>query len=163
MQLALAVVLLVSAGLLGRTMLRLSSLDPGIDLHNVLVARITISPTILSDPVRTRAAWLDLLDHARHVPGVQAATLTDIVPMRGGINTLPYWTSPDLPPVDRQYIALATSTMPDYFATLGLPLRGGRIFDDHDRLASEPVVIIDDVLARCAFNGADPMNALRRD
>ena len=160
LQIALAVVLLVSAGLLGRTMLRLSSLDPGIELHNVLIARVTISPTLLSDPGRTRAAWLDLLDHARHVPGVQSATLTDIVPMRGGINTLPYWTSPDLPPVNRQYIALATSTMPDYFATLGIPLRAGRLFDDHDRMGGEPVVIIDDVLARRAFKRADPVGKL---
>ncbi len=154
-QIALAVVLLVSAGLLGRTMLRLSSLDAGLNLHNVLVGRVTISPTLLSDPGRTRAAWLDLLDHVRRVPGVQAATLTDVVPMRGGINTLDYWTSPDLPPLNRRFMSLATSTTPDHFGTLGIPLRSGRLFDDNDRLGGEPVVIIDDVLARHAFKGAN--------
>jgi predicted permease len=157
LQIALAVVLLVSAGLLGRTMLRLSSLDPGINLHNVLAARVTISPTLLANPAETRAAWLNLLDHARHVPGVQTAALTDIVPMRLGANDLDYWTSPDLPPLNRRFIALATSTTPDHFATLGIPLRGGRLFDDHDRLGGESVVIIDDVLARRAFEDANPV------
>jgi predicted permease len=155
LQIALAVVLLVSAGLLARTMLRLSSLDPGINLHNVLAARVSISPTLLSDPVRTRAAWLDLLDHARRAPGVQAAALTDIVPMRQGGNALDYWTSPDMPPLNRRFIALATSTTPDHWTTLGIPLRSGRLINDYDRMGGEAVVVIDDVLARHAFKGAD--------
>ena len=51
-------------GVLGRTALRLSSLDPGVNLHNVLVTRTALSPAVLQDPARTRAAWQDLLDRA---------------------------------------------------------------------------------------------------
>ncbi len=69
-QIALAVVLLVSAGMLGRTLLRVSALSPGVDIHNMLVMRTALSPATLPDPPRIRAAWQDLLDHSRAVPGV---------------------------------------------------------------------------------------------
>jgi len=156
-QIALAVVLLVSAGLLGRAMLRLSTVDPGIDVHNVLEARAAISPATLSDPAGTRAAWLDFLDRAKHVPGVRTAALTDIVPLRAGINGLDYWASPDMPPLNRRYIALATCATPDLLNVMGIPLRRGRFFDEHDRLGGEPVIVIDDSLARRAFKDADPV------
>ncbi len=156
-QIALAVVLLVSAGLLGRAMLRLSSVDPGFNVHNVLDARATISTTTLSDPARMRAAWQDFLDRAQRAPGVRDAALTDIVPMRQGVNGLDYWTSPDMPPLNRRPIALSTSTTPEYLAVMGVPLLQGRFFDLHDRLGGEPVIVIDEDLARHAFKGGDPV------
>ena len=55
-EIALAIVLLVSSGSLGRTLLRLAALDPGVNIHNVLVARTAVTPTALADPGRTRAA-----------------------------------------------------------------------------------------------------------
>src|SRR5207247_6220379 len=54
-EIALAVVLLVAAGMLGRTLLRLSSIDPGVNVHNVLTARTALSPGALADPARIRA------------------------------------------------------------------------------------------------------------
>lgn len=156
-QMALAVVLLVSAGLLGRAMLRLSAVDPGIDVHNVLEARAAISPGMLSDPARTRAAWLNFLDRTQHAAGVRTAALTDIVPMRVGSNMLDYWTSPDMPPLNRRYIALATSATPGLRDVMRFPLRRGRFLDEQDRLGGEPVVVIDDNLARRAFKEADPV------
>src|SRR5215470_2771839 len=86
-ELALALVLLVSAGMLIRTLLSLQSLDAGLNVHNVLTARFAVSPGILGNPDQIQAAWQEVLDRARHVPGVQSAALTDIVPMRGGVNT----------------------------------------------------------------------------
>jgi predicted permease len=156
-QIALAVVLLVSAGLLGRTMLRLSSVDPGFDAHNVLDARVTISPGTFASPQRMRAAWADVLDRAQHVAGVRGAALTDIVPMREGVNGLDYWTSPDMPPLNRRYIALATCSSPEFASVMGISLRRGRFFDEHDRPGGEPVIVIDESLARRAFGNADPV------
>jgi predicted permease len=156
-EIALAVVLLVSAGMLGRTLLRLSALDPGFDYHNVLVTRMALSPDVLRNPASIRAAWLDVLDHARRLPGVQAVAAVDTVPMREGNNQVTYWNSPAFPPPDQQPLALATSVTPDYLQALGIPLLAGRFFDDHDRKGSEPVVVIDEVLARNAFGGEDPV------
>ena len=92
-EIALAVVLLVSAGMLGRTILRLSSVDPGVDVRNVLVTRIALSPATLAAPARIRAAWDDVLDRARRVPGVQSIAMVDTVPMRAGNNQLGYSTT----------------------------------------------------------------------
>jgi predicted permease len=156
-EIALAVVLLVTAGILGHTVLRLSSIDPGFRLHNVLAARVALSPAALQSPAQIRASWHDLLDRVRSVPGVQSVAISDIVPMREGTNSLPYWTSPSIPPPDQMPLALATSASPHYLKVMGIPLREGRFFDDHDRLGNEPVVVIDDVLAHRAFAGKDPV------
>jgi len=150
-EIALAIVLLVAAGMFGRTLLQLSSLDPGLDVHDVLVARVGLSPSTLVDPGRTRATWTEVLARVHRVPGVQAVAMVDTVPMRNGNNQLGYWTSASLPPRNELPLALATSVTPEYLDTMRLPLRQGRFFDDHDRLGSEPVIVIDEVLAKRAF------------
>jgi predicted permease len=150
-EIALAIVLLVAAGMLGRTLLYTSSLDPGLDIRNLLVARMALSPATLSDPARIPAAWRDVLSRARNVPGVVSATTVEIVPMREGTNQLGYWPGPDMPPASQQPFALASSATPNYLEVMGIPLLAGRFFDDHDRLDGEPVIVIDEVLAKSAF------------
>jgi putative ABC transport system permease protein len=154
-EIALAVVLLVSAGMLGHTLLALSSLDPGFNVHNVITAHFALSPTMLENPEQIRQAWQDVLDRARRVPGVESATLADIIPMRVGENSLPYWTSATPPPPNQEPIALASCVSPDYLKVMGLPLRKGRFFTEHDRIGSEPVIVIDDNLAQHAFGTQD--------
>jgi predicted permease len=154
-EIALAVVLLAAAGMLGRTMLRISSLDPGVNIHNVLTTRVALSPATLANTGQIRAAWQDILDRIRSVPGVQSVAMVDTVPMRQGSNPLGYWTTAAVPPEDRQPLALADSVTPDYMKVMGLSLRQGRFINDEDRLGSEPVIVIDDVLAQRAFGGQE--------
>jgi predicted permease len=154
-EIALAVVLLVAAGMLGHTLLRLSSLDPGLNIKNVLVARTALSPVILSNPQKTRVEWNDLLERARRIPGVDSVTLVDTVPMREGNNQIGYWTNAAVPPVSDQPLTLATSVTPDYLKVMGLRLLEGRFFDEQDRMGSGQVVVIDEVLAQSAFNDQD--------
>jgi predicted permease len=156
-EIGLAVVLLVSAGMLGRALLRLSALDPGFDYRNVLVARMALSADVLANPAKIRAAWQDVVDHARRVPGVQSVATVDIVPMREGYNQIAYRNTPAIPPPSDQPLALASSAAPNYLDVMGIPLLKGRFFDDHDRLGSQLVVVIDDVLAQRAFPGEDPI------
>jgi predicted permease len=156
-EIAVAVVLLVAAGTLGRTVLRLSNLDPGINAQNVLASHVALSPDTLQSPQKMRAAWADLLDRARRVPGVQFVGLSDTIPMRVGQNGLGYWTTPAPPSPNEMPIALASCVTPDYLKVMGIPLREGRFLDDHDRANSEPVVVIDEVLAQHAFPHEDPI------
>jgi predicted permease len=156
-EMALAIVLLVAAGMLGRTLLHASSLDPGLDIHNLLVMRVGLSPATLADPAKIPAAWEDLIARAKRVPGVASATAVDIVPMREGNNQLGYWTSADVPPQNRQPVVLASSATPEYLSVMGMPLVEGRFFDGHDRLGSEPVIVVDDVLAKSAFPAQDAL------
>ncbi len=154
-ELALTVVLLVCAGILGRTMLRLSSLDPGFRLQGVMAARVAMAPGVDRDPARVRAVWRDMLERSKQVPGVDFAAAVDVVPMRNGINVLSYGLVPNLPP-SSQKPALSTATTPDYLRVMGIPLLHGRFFNDQDKPASEPVIVIDSVMAQRAFPGQDP-------
>ncbi len=156
-EIALAVVLLISAGILGRTLLRLSSLDPGLDIHNVLVSRMALSAATLENPARIRAAWQDALDRARAVPGVQSAAVVDTVPMRSGYNQVSYWRTPAMPPPNQMPLGLATSVTPDYLQVMGIPLLKGRFFNGQDRLGNQYVAVIDDVFAQQAFGKEDPV------
>jgi len=154
-EIALAVVLLVSAGMLGHTLIALSSLDPGFNIHNIMATRFAISPSALGSPERIRAAWQYVLDRARRVPGVESVAMADIIPMREGENSLPYWTTATPPPPNHEPLALASCVTPEYLQVMGIPLRRGRFFNDLDRMGSEPVVVIDDNLAQHAFDGKD--------
>jgi predicted permease len=156
-ELGLAVVLLVSAGILGRTLLRLSLLDPGLNIHNVLASRMALAPNTLKDPAKTRAAWHEALENVRNVPGVESVAIVDTVPMREGNNQIPYYTTPAKPPADQQQLVLANSVTPDYINVMRLPLLRGRFITDEDRHGSEGVVVIDDVMAQQAFPGQDPI------
>jgi predicted permease len=157
-EIAIAVVLLVSAGLLGRNLLRLSSLNPGVDIHNVLIARTALSPATLSDPGRTRSAWQYLLDRARRVPGVQAIAMVDTVPLREGSNAINYSLNAAELAYDSDHpVVLANSVTPDYLKVTGIPLRRGRFLTDDDRNGTQSVAVIDDVMAQQAFPHEDPI------
>ena len=156
-EIALAIVLLIAAGMLGRTLLRASSLEPGLDTRNLLVMRVGLSPSTLADAARIPAGWQDLIERARRVTGVESVTAVDIVPMRQGNNQIGYSTSPDISQKEKLPIVLASSATPDYLKVMGIPLLEGRFFDDHDRLGSEPVIVVDDVLAKSAFGGQDAL------
>ncbi len=156
-EIALAVVLLVAAGMLGRTLLRLSSLDPGVNVNNVLVTRMALSPATLANIGQIRATWQDVLVRARRIPGVQSIALVDTVPMRSGNNQFGYWTGADVPPENQQPLTLATSVTPDYLKVMGIPLLNGRFLDEQDRAGNELVVVIDNVLAKQSFGTQDPV------
>jgi predicted permease len=156
-EIALAVVLLVSAGILGQTRLRLSSLDPGIDIRNLLITRTALPPAVLANPARIPAAWQELLDRVRRAPGVESATMVDTAPMREGNNQIGYWTTPAVPEKHQMPLALASSVTPDYLKVMGIPLREGRFFDEHDRMGSKLVIVIDEVMAQHAFGKQDPI------
>src|SRR5436190_1563298 len=125
-EMALALVLLVAAGLLGRTLLRLSSVDPGINAHNVLAARVALSPNALETADHMRGAWRDVVDRVRGVPGVQAVAIADIVPMSGEDEEVGYWTSAAPPPANQIPLALLNLVTPDYLQVMRLALRQGR-------------------------------------
>lgn len=156
-QIALALVLLSAAGILGRTLLRYASLNPGIDIHNTLSARVALSPAVLSNPANARAAWQELTESMRRVPGVQSVALTDIVPMREGENVLDYRATALPSPSSQEPEALASAVSPDYLEVMRLPLIRGRFFNENDKVGNPPVVIIDENMARHAFGAEDPV------
>jgi len=159
-QIALALVLLSAAGITGRTLMRFASLDPGIDIHGALSARVALSPGVLSDPARTRVAWRELVENMKTAPGVQTAALTDIVPMREGENVISYRATASAAPWTHAPEALASAVTPDYLQVMRIPLVRGRFFNDNDRLGNSQVVVIDENMATHAFPREDPVGKL---
>ncbi len=156
-QFALALVLLSAAGVMGRTLMRSASLNPGIDIRSTMAARVALSPAVLSNPSQARAAWQELMDSLRRLPTVKSVALTDIVPMREGQNVLDYRATVTPAPPSQEAEALASAVTPDYLQVMRLPLLHGRFFNDNDRLGSPQVVVIDENMAHHAFAGEDPV------
>jgi predicted permease len=154
-EIAIALVLLIAAGMLGRTLLRLSSVDPGIDIHNVLITRVALSSDALSSPTHMRVAWQEILDRVRQVPGVHSVAVADIIPMGGETDEIGYWTTPTAPPVNQMPMSLLNVVTPGYLGVMGIPLRQGRFFTEQDRIGNEAVIAIDEVLAKRAFGGRE--------
>jgi predicted permease len=154
-EIAIALVLLIAAGILGRTLLRLSSLDLGMDTHNVLVTRVALSSDALASPATIRTAWREILDRVQQVPAVDSVAIAEIVPMTGDSEQIGYWTTPAAPAPNEMPMSFLNLVTPGYLRVMGIPLRKGRFFTDQDRIGNEPVVAIDEVMARHAFGGRD--------
>ena len=152
-EIAIAVVLLIAAGMLGRTLLRLLSADPGFNIHNVLITRVALSSDALSSPAHMRVAWQEILGGVRQLPGVYSVAVADIIPMGGETDEIGYWTTPAAPPVNEMPMSLLNVVTPGYLRVMGIPLRQGRFFTEQDRIGNEPVIAIDEVLAKRAFGG----------
>ena len=153
LQTTVAVVLLAGAALLTASFTRLSRVDPGFDADRVIAVRLGRLPPEY-DPAR-RALLVDrLLERVRALPGVEHAAAAPSLPLERGLNF----------PVDiaeRPELAIGAVELrfvsPDYLATLGVPLRGGRDFDDSDVAGAEPVAIVNEAFARHFWDDASPL------
>jgi len=160
-QVALACVLLVSAGLLIRSFRAAENIPLGFNPHKVLTARIYLtSVSYQFDGVKTRAFWDAALEKVRQIPGVADAAMNDDLPFQhdGYEQTLPFTVvgQPDRGP-GQEFLLIWHMVSPGYFRTLQIPILNGRDFDDHDRIDSPNVAIVDETLAQQCFPGQDPL------
>jgi putative ABC transport system permease protein len=155
---ALALVLLIGAGLLVRSFARLQHVDPGFSADNVLTAQIALPQTRYPDPARMTSFWQRLVAKARELPGVTAVGLTSNVPFNGMVSSGSYsivgYTPPpgQANPHGRQEVVGA-----DYFTAMHIPLLQGRVFTDGDTATSPPVVVIDEYLVKRYFADRNPL------
>ncbi len=153
-QFALTLVLMTGAGLLLRSIRNLWQVNPGFDTRNVISFQVGLSPSLTQTAAGTRTAYQQLLARIRQVPGVEAADLTNIVPLSGGDNGGPFWIGTAQPSSLQEVPhALYFWTGPDYLKTMGIPLLQGRLFTSADQIDSGKVVVIDSVLAQTFFPG----------
>lgn len=157
-QFALTLVLLAGAGLLLRSIRHLWKVNPGFDTHQVISFHVGLAPSLTTSPGSIRTAYRQLLERLCNIPGVASADLTNMVPLSGGDNSGPFWIgSTQTTSLTDAPHALYFWTGPDYLRTMGIPLLRGRFFTPDDRLASEKVVVIDQVLAQTFFPGQNPV------
>jgi predicted permease len=155
----LVCVLLVGAGLLTRSLGRVLDVDPGFAAENLISVRV--DPSRLDRPTReARNAYFEaLLQHVRSEPGVEAASLTDALPLGDNVGWRGWSLSPSERASDRTSRTTAHVRMIDdaYFRAMSIGVKAGRGFQSDDRATSEPVVIINEALARTLWPGADPL------
>lgn len=152
-EVALSMILLVGAGLLVRTLLTLHSVDPGFDVEHVLTARISLPARAYVDADTIRDLYRGAIGQLAALPGSKgagAAAANLLNPARGHLFVV---KNPNVPPA----VSLHAEVLGDYFRAVGIPLRRGRLFDSRDRLGSEPVLLINETLARRYFPGQDPV------
>jgi putative ABC transport system permease protein len=157
-EVALAVVLLVSAALFIGSFTALMRIDPGFSPDNVLTAQISPRIESRTQPRDSGPAFAALVERINRIPSVLHASMVGgSVPLQGGYNA----SSLSIP---QKNIDITTGEMisvckvtPDYHAALRIPLRRGRLFDGTDQQGSAPVVLISESAARKYFPGEDPI------
>jgi putative ABC transport system permease protein len=172
-EVSLAVVLLVGAGLMIRSVRNLAALNPGFDPHSVLTLHASIprtspppaapaaagTPATPSPPPRPVVEGRVLLDRLRAIPGVAAAALGSDLPLDSGGGSASFYTAEGQPPVNAQnmpriYVHRVT---PEFFSTLRIPFVQGRTFTDAEVSPASPAVIVSEGVVRRFWPGQDPI------
>jgi predicted permease len=157
-QIALAMVLVIAAGLLTRTFYRLLSVDPGFHPAHALTFELTLPASKYSDQAHIVSVYQEVLRHLQALPGVQSAGVTETIPLDGATESTAIRFS-DHPPTSTLDIPMANYTMvsPGYFSAVGTPILRGRPFLESDTASSMPVGVISAALAKKYWPGQDPI------
>jgi putative ABC transport system permease protein len=157
-ELALALVLLVGSGLLLRSFVLLSNVDPGLDPHNVLTARLQLSEEKYSTPEQQWTFYEQVLESVRALPGVESVGAADVLPLNGfaGGAAVRFEGQPS-PPPGAAPSAHDTTVSPDYFRVMRVPLVAGRFLDQHDGRHNDFPIIVNQSFAWRFFSHQDPI------
>ena len=154
LQLAFAVVLLVSAGLLIKTFIRLQQANFGFDQRNVLTARLGLPKAKYAKPEQQTAFYSQLVERLKATPGVSAVGLNVSLPLSGGWSQTFGIEGKTFDVRPHGYVGLING---DYFQAMGIPLISGRTFAQSDNKTAQPVVIVDTNIVRAYFGSEDPI------
>ncbi|MGD0825673.1 MAG: ABC transporter permease, partial [Terriglobales bacterium] len=154
-EISLALVLLVSAGLLWRSLERLFATNPGFDASHVLTMQVQESGRQFdTDGARDRF-FTRALEAVRQVPGVTAAAFTSQLPLSGDFES--FGVQFQLDPNDNSEAGLRYAVSPGYFETMRIPLRRGRLLDEHDVAGAPQAILLSESFAKRKFPGQDPI------
>ena len=156
-EVALALVLLVGAGLLLRSLERLFAVEGGFDSSRLLTMQVQTSGHRFDDDRITYRFFEEVIDAVRQVPGVTGAALTSQLPLSGDLDE--YGAHFEATPTHaaESYSVFRYAVSPGYIETMGIPLRRGRLLDEHDRSGVPPVALISESLARHKFPAESPI------
>ena len=155
---ALAILLLVGAGLLGRSLWKLMSVDIGIDASNLLTFDVGPPSSTYPDASDVNAFYADLLGRLVALPGVTAVATVSVAPLTGGFDCNGAYVADRPAPAPNDRLCPETRTVtPSYFAATGVTLRRGRFLDDRDRPGNIPATVITEAAARAFWPGEDAM------
>lgn len=155
---AIALILLVSAGLLFKSFVRVLQVNPGFRPDGVLKMSMSLPQEKYSKPEQISAFFRQALERIQRLPGVDTAGFLTAIPLGGGnaSGTVTVDTQ-SVPPDNRSFEADQRGVTPGLFKTLGIPLLRGRDFNESDALHSLPVAVIDETMAEGYWPGQDPI------
>jgi predicted permease len=157
-EIALAMVLLVAAGLLLRSFAKLIEVNPGFDARNMMKADVSLPQFRYATPQQWAAFASELLARVQAEPGLRDSAVAVPVPIVDGFINLgfdivgsPPWSA------GASRLANYASVSPEYFRVMGIPLLAGRFFDQHDVLSASRVAVVSETMARLYFPNQDPL------
>jgi len=162
-EVALSLMLLVSAGLLIRSFLQLIKTDPGFNSDNLLTMSLVLPRAKYKDEPQRAAFYSELVRSVEQLPGVSSAALVNHLPL-GGSNSSTSFLVEGLPepPPGQQFDGRYRVCTPNYFQTMGIPILKGRAFTEQDRAGSQPVIIVNETLAHKYWPNTDPLGKRMR-
>ncbi len=153
-EVALALILAVAAGLMGRSLTALYRVNTGFQADHVLTLRMLMLPTKYREQERRVVFLRQVLQDIRTTPGVSSASSVHFLPLSGiGSSSLFYRSDRPRPELSEAAGGDVSVVTDGYFRTMGIPLLQGRDFDERDRLGAPPVVIVNETLATQWFPG----------
>ena len=156
-EVSLSLVLLIAAGLLLTSFARLQRVEPGFEPEGIFTAQLGLPPEQY-DRDKLVAFYEQFYQRLTTLPSSTSAALTDRVPLTGGQVPAPVAiVGRPVPPMSERAFANRHLVSPKYFATLGIPIRAGRDFDERDSSRVPHVVIVNETFARQHFPGEDPL------
>jgi predicted permease len=156
-EVATALILLAGAGLLVRSALAVSHVDPGFDTSNLVVGRIGLPDRAYADPQKARQTFERILAAAEALPGVRSAAVVSRAPLAGGGSSNGLIAEgKELDPSNLVDARLQVVS-PNYLATAHVPIKGGRNFTPQDTRETPLVAIVNEKLARMMWPGQDPL------
>ncbi len=157
-ELALALVMLIGAGLLMNSFLKLQSVDPGFNPRNVLTMTVSLAGASQYVGPAREAFYRQLTDRLTGLPGIESASAINHLPLAGDT-----WGTPltiegrPLPPPGQEVGATFRVSRPGYFRTMGIPMRAGRDFNERDTPDAPGVVILNETIARRHWPAEEPI------
>lgn len=159
-EVALSLVLLITAGLLTKSFLRLQEVSPGFNGENLLLTRLSLPPSRYSKREAITGFFDKILPKIATLPGASSVGAANVLPISGMNvrNDFMILGRPLLSPTDKP-AAQSRLVSPDYFQALGIPILNGRAFTEHDNVQATGVVIIDAALAQRYWPNETPIKA----
>jgi putative ABC transport system permease protein len=157
-EIALALVLLVGAGLMIKSFSELGRAEPGFDTRNLLTLAYRVPRTKYPTAAQQSQFHREVVEKIKAVPGILAATSVRAVPLGGNGNNAEFaLTDRPEPPAAERPQALLNFADPDFFSTMRIPVLRGRVFSQRDQEGRTYAIVINETLARRYFNGRDPI------
>jgi putative ABC transport system permease protein len=157
-EVALALLLLIGAGLLIRSFATLQQVDTGFDASNLFTVQMALPEAKYTDPARQIGVVNDILTRVRNIPGVEVAAATSSIPLAQGsplfLFTVEGRPIPNPTDAPTAYLRIAS---PDYFKTMKIPLLKGRAFSESETLDQPSVALVNETMARKMWPGENPI------